>query len=175
MRAVSEQWRLHLGLTPTELVKNFAVVHIVIFSTQVLGVFDTILVAPSRAPIPGDTDPRSSRFQMQDLDIDAGLWAPWMPPKKAMRPIILKLWLPPLFAKDFCIHRRAVPFGCWPLLSILFGFFLAERFFLLRNYAGLFPFDYKLGRFLVKVPVVGLPLFQTLGRGLYSWYLPFSW
>ena len=33
------------GLTPAELVKNFAIVILVIFSTQVLGVFDTILVA----------------------------------------------------------------------------------------------------------------------------------
>ena len=33
------------GLTPGELAKNFAVVIIVIFSTQVLGVFDSILVA----------------------------------------------------------------------------------------------------------------------------------
>ena len=33
------------GLTPSELAKNFAVVILVIFSTQVLGVFDGILVA----------------------------------------------------------------------------------------------------------------------------------
>ena len=33
------------GLTPTELIKNFAVVLVVIFSTQVLDAFDSILVA----------------------------------------------------------------------------------------------------------------------------------
>jgi hypothetical protein len=33
------------GLTPAELAKNFAVVILVIFSTQVLSIFDSILVA----------------------------------------------------------------------------------------------------------------------------------
>ena len=33
------------GLTPTDLIKNFAVVLVVIFSTEVLGAFDAILVA----------------------------------------------------------------------------------------------------------------------------------
>ena len=33
------------GLTPTELAKNFAIVLLVIFSTQVLGVFDSSFVS----------------------------------------------------------------------------------------------------------------------------------
>src|SRR5680860_881083 len=33
------------GLSPGDLAKNFAVIILVIFSTQVLGVFDSILVA----------------------------------------------------------------------------------------------------------------------------------
>ena len=33
------------GLTPTDLIRNFAVVLVVLFSTEVLGTFDTILVA----------------------------------------------------------------------------------------------------------------------------------
>src|SRR5690606_40603230 len=40
-----EREGLSWGLTPTELVKNFAVILVVLFSTEVLAAFDSILVA----------------------------------------------------------------------------------------------------------------------------------
>lgn len=56
------------GLTPTELAKNFAIIIIVIFSTQVLGVFDSILVAIEAQY--RDTAPALLPLQMQDIDLE---------------------------------------------------------------------------------------------------------
>ena len=56
------------GLTPTELIKNFIIVILVIFSSQVLDVFDNILVA-----IEGQyrsTAPALLPLQLQDLEIE---------------------------------------------------------------------------------------------------------
>ncbi|MBT8298531.1 MAG: hypothetical protein KJO52_09370, partial [Maribacter sp.] len=56
------------GLSPGELAKNFAIVILVIFSTQVLGFFDGILVA-----IEGQyrgTAPALLPLQMQDIPIE---------------------------------------------------------------------------------------------------------
>src|SRR5690606_37165580 len=56
------------GLTPTELAKNVAVVLLVIFSTQVLGVFDGILVAIEAQY--RDTAPALLPLQMQELELE---------------------------------------------------------------------------------------------------------
>ena len=61
------------GLTPTELAKNFAVVLLVIFSTQVLNVFDTILVAIETQY--RDTAPALLPLQMQDIDMEQDVGA----------------------------------------------------------------------------------------------------
>jgi len=56
------------GLSPEELTKNFAIVLLVIFSTQVLGFFDSILVS-----IEGQyrgTAPALLPLQMQDVPIE---------------------------------------------------------------------------------------------------------
>ena len=56
------------GLTPTELIKNFIIVVLVIFSSQVLEVFDNILVA-----IEGqyrNTAPSLLPLQLQDVEIE---------------------------------------------------------------------------------------------------------
>ena len=56
------------GLSPGDLAKNFAIVLIVIFSTQILGFFDGILVA-----IEGQyrgTAPALLPLQMQDIPIE---------------------------------------------------------------------------------------------------------
>ena len=56
------------GLTPTELIKNFIIVILVIFSSQVLEVFDSILVA-----IEGqyrNTAPSLLPLQLQDVEIE---------------------------------------------------------------------------------------------------------
>lgn len=56
------------GLTPTDLIKNFAIVLLVLFSTEILGAFDTVLLA-----IEGqyrDTAPILLPLQLQELAIE---------------------------------------------------------------------------------------------------------
>ena len=61
------------GLTPAELAKNFAVIILVLFSTQVLGVFDSILVAIETQY--RDTAPALLPLQMQDIDLEQDVGA----------------------------------------------------------------------------------------------------
>lgn len=56
------------GLTPSELARNFAVVIVVLFSTQVLDVFDGILVAIETQY--RDTAPVLLPLQVQDIDLE---------------------------------------------------------------------------------------------------------
>ena len=61
------------GLTPGELAKNFAVVVVAIFSTQVLSAFDSILVAIETQF--RDTAPALLPLQLQDMDIEQDVGA----------------------------------------------------------------------------------------------------
>lgn len=61
------------GLSPGELAKNFAIVLLVIFSTQVLGFFDGILVAIESNY--RDTAPALIPLQLQDIDIEQDVGA----------------------------------------------------------------------------------------------------
>ena len=81
------------GLTPTELAKNFAVVVLVIFSTQVLNVFDTILVAIETQY--RDTAPALLPLQMQDIDLEQDVGA-LEAAKKAMA-ILYEALVTPLY------------------------------------------------------------------------------
>lgn len=56
------------GLSPAELAKNFAVVLLVIFSTQILGFFDGILVAIENQY--RETAPALLPLQMQEIPIE---------------------------------------------------------------------------------------------------------
>ena len=56
------------GLSPGELAKNFAVMLLVIFSTQILGLFDGVLVAIEDRY--RDTAPALLPLQMQDIPIE---------------------------------------------------------------------------------------------------------
>ena len=56
------------GLSPGELAKNFAIVLLVIFSTQVLGFFDSILVSIETQY--KDTAPALIPLQLQDIDLE---------------------------------------------------------------------------------------------------------
>ena len=65
---VADRYGYSWGLSPGELAKNFAAVLLVIFSTQLLGLFDGILVA-----IEGqyrDTAPALLPLQLQDLPLE---------------------------------------------------------------------------------------------------------
>jgi hypothetical protein len=129
------------GLTPTELAKNFAVVILVIFSTQVLGVFDTILVA-----IEGqyrDTAPALLPLQMQELDIEQDVGA-LDAAKKAMA-LLYEALVTPLFGLK--ILAFIVGLCLWLLDLFIYPLFLAERFFLLGIMQAFFPLIISLAVF----------------------------
>ena len=121
------------GLTPTELIKNFAVVLVVIFSTQVLDAFDSILVA-----IEGQyrgTAPILLPLELQDIEVeeDLGLLDATT---KAMG--ILYEWLTTPFLG---IRMIALTLGLflWVLDLFIYPLFLAERYFLLGIMQAFFP------------------------------------
>ncbi len=121
------------GLTPTELIKNFAVVLVVIFSTQVLDAFDSILVA-----IEGQyrgTAPVLLPLELQDIEVeeDIGLLDATT---KAMG--ILYEWLTTPFLG---IRMIAMALGLflWMLDLFIYPMFLAERYFLLGIMQAFFP------------------------------------
>ena len=129
------------GLTPSELAKNFAVVILVIFSTQVLSVFDGLLVA-----IEGqyrDTAPALLPLQMQDLDIEQDVGA-LEAAKKAMA-LLYEALVTPLYG----LKIMAFIFGLflWLLDLFIYPLFLAERYFLLGIMQAFFPLVISLAVF----------------------------
>ncbi len=127
------QQGLTWGLTPTELVKNFAVVLVVLFSTEVLEAFDGILLA-----IEGqyrDTAPILLPIGLQEVAIeeDAGLLDA---ASKAMA--LLYEWLATPFLG---IRMVALALGLflWVLDLFIYPLFLAERYFILGIMQAFFP------------------------------------
>lgn len=129
------------GLTPTELAKNFAIVILVIFSTQVLGVFDGILVA-----IEGqyrDTAPALLPLQLQDVDLEQDVGA-LEAAKKAMA-ILYEALVTPLYGLKMLAFIVGV--FLWLLDLFIYPLFLAERFFLLGIMQAFFPLVISLAVF----------------------------
>jgi len=121
------------GLTPTDLIKNFAVVLIVIFSTEVLDAFDSILVA-----IEGQyrgTAPILLPLEMQDIQVeeDLGLLDATA---KAMGLLYEYLATPFLGIRTLAY---AIGMFLWILDLFIYPLFLAERYFLLGIMQAFFP------------------------------------
>lgn len=121
------------GLSPAELIKNFIVVLLVIYSTQILGYFDSILLSVEEQYI--NTAPALVPLQLMDLEIEedinfvqAGTKAmsmlyeylvnPFYPMKVVAFILGLFLWIMDLF---------------------IYPLFLAERYFLLGLMQAFFP------------------------------------
>lgn len=121
------------GLTPAELIKNFTIVLLVIFSTQILGYFDSVLVS-IETQYKG-TAPALLPLQLQEMEIEedvnfveAGtkalsmlyeyLVTPFYPMKVIAFILGLFLWIMDLF---------------------IYPLFLAERYFLLGLMQAFFP------------------------------------
>jgi hypothetical protein len=121
------------GLTPTELIKNFAVVLVVIFSTEVLGAFDSILVAVENQY--RDTAPILLPLEMQDIAVeeDLGLLDATA---KAMGLLYEYLATPFLGIRSLAY---AVGMFLWILDLFIYPLFLAERYFLLGIMQTFFP------------------------------------
>jgi len=121
------------GLTPSDLIRNFAVVLVVLFSTEVLGAFDTILVAIETQY--HDTAPELLPLGLQEVEVEeeAGLLDA---ATKAMG--LLYEWL----ATPFMGLRTLAWAGSlvlWVLDLFIYPLFLAERYFILGVMQAFFP------------------------------------
>lgn len=129
------------GLTPNELAKNFAVVILVIFSTQVLNVFDSILVAIESQY--RDTAPALLPLQMQDIDIEQDVGA-LEAAKKALA-LLYEALVTPLFGLK--VTAFIIGLFLWLLDIFIYPLFLAERYFLLGIMQAFFPLVISLAVF----------------------------
>ncbi len=129
------------GLTPSELAKNFAVVILVIFSTQVLGVFDSLLVAIESQY--RDTAPALLPLQMQDIAIEHNVGA-LEAAKKAMA-LLYEALVTPLFYLKYLSF--VIGLFLWLIDIFIYPLFLAERFFLLGIMQAFFPLVISLAVF----------------------------
>jgi len=129
------------GLTPTDLAKNFLIVLLVIFSTQVLEVFDGILVTiESRYR---DTAPALLPLQLQDVDLERDVGA-LEAAKKAMA-ILYEALVTPLYGLKMLAFIIGVIL--WLLDIFIYPLFLAERYFLLGIMQAFFPLVISLSVF----------------------------
>jgi len=129
------------GLTPTDLAKNFAIVLLVIFSTEVLGVFDSILVAIESQY--RDTAPALLPLQLQDVDLERDVGA-LEAAKKAMA-ILYEALVTPLYGLKMLAFIIGVIL--WLLDIFIYPLFLAERYFLLGIMQAFFPLVISLSVF----------------------------
>jgi hypothetical protein len=129
------------GLTPTELAKNFLIVLLVIFSTEVLEVFDGILVAIESQY--RDTAPALLPLQLQDVDLERDVGA-LEAAKKAMA-ILYEALVTPLYGLKLLAFIIGVIL--WLLDIFIYPLFLAERYFLLGIMQAFFPLVISLSVF----------------------------
>lgn len=129
------------GLSPGDLAKNFAIVLLVIFSTQILGFFDSILVA-----IEGQyrgTAPALLPLQMQDIPIEEEIG--FVQAAQAAMALLYEALVTPLYG--FKILAFIVSIILWILDLFIYPLFLAERFFLLGIMQAFFPLVISLSVF----------------------------
>jgi hypothetical protein len=121
------------GLSPADLAKNFAVVLLVIFSTQILGFFDNILVAIENQY--RDTAPALLPLQMQEIPIEEDV-SPMGAMRKAMA-LLYEALVTPLYG--FKTFAFLISLFLWILDLFIYPLFLAERYFLLGIMQAFFP------------------------------------
>jgi hypothetical protein len=140
------------GLSPGELAKNFTIVLLVIFSTQVLGVFDGILVAIESTY--RDTAPALIPLQLQDIDIEHDVGA-LEAAKKAMA-LLYEALVTPLYPVK--VISFVLGLFLWVLDLFIYPLFLAERYFLLGIMQAFFPL------------VISLSVFEKFRTMAYSFF-----
>ncbi len=121
------------GLSPSELFKNFAFVLVVLFSSEVLGFFDSVLVSIEQRYI--DTAPALLPLQMQDVDIEQDVGA-LAAAKKAMA-LLYDALVTPLYGLKVLAFIGGVLL--WLLDIFIYPLFLAERYFILGIMQAFFP------------------------------------
>ncbi|WP_026837713.1 hypothetical protein [Gillisia sp. JM1] len=140
------------GLSPGELAKNFAVVLLVIFSTQVLGFFDSILVS-IESQYRG-TAPALLPLQMQDIPIEEDI--NFIEAAQAAMALLYEALITPLYG--FKIFAFIISLFLWILDLFIYPLFLAERYFLLGLMQAFFPL------------VISLAVFEKFRSLAYSFF-----
>ena len=138
---IADKYGYTWGLSPGELAKNFAVVLLVIFSTQVLGFFDSILVS-----IEGQyrgTAPALLPLQMQDIPIEEDVNI--IEAAQAAMTLLYEALITPLYG--FKIFAFIISLFLWILDLFIYPLFLAERYFLLGIMQAFFPLVISLAVF----------------------------
>jgi len=129
------------GLSPGELAKNFVIVLLVIFSTQVLGFFDGILVAiESQYRL---TAPALLPLQLQDIELEKDIGG-WDAATKAMS-LLYDALVTPLYPVK--VISFVIGLFLWVLDLFIYPLFLAERYFLLGIMQAFFPLVISLSVF----------------------------
>jgi len=138
---VADQSGYTWGLSPGELANNFAVVLLVIFSTQILGFFDGILVA-----VEGqyrNTAPALLPLQMQEIPIEEEIG--FLEAAQAAMALLYEALITPLYG--FKILAFIISLFLWILDLFIYPLFLAERYFLLGIMQAFFPLVISLAVF----------------------------
>lgn len=140
------------GLSPTELAKNVAIVLLVIFSTQVLGFFDGILVAIENRY--RSTAPELMPLMMQELPVEEEVGLLDVA-KKAMT-LLYEALVTPMYGLKIIAFIGSILL--WVLDLFIYPLFLAERFFLLGILQAFFPL------------VISLAVFEKFRSLAYSFF-----
>lgn len=129
------------GLSPADLIRNFVVVLLVIFSTDVLAVFDGILVSIETEF--RDTAPALVPLQLQDVQIerDMGLVEAG---SKALA-MLYEYLITPFYPMKLVAFIIGV--FLWIMDLFIYPLFLAERFFILGLMQVFFPLVMSLAVF----------------------------
>lgn len=138
---VADRYGYSWGLSPGELAKNFAFVLLVIFSTQILGFFDSILVAIESQY--RDTAPALIPLQLQEIPIEESV-GPLDAATKAFVLVFEALITPVFGIKMFSFGIGLI---LWMIDLFLYPLFLAERYFLLGIMQAFFPLIISLAVF----------------------------
>ena len=129
------------GLTPGELAKNFAIVILVIFSTQILGFFDGVLVAIEAQY--RSTAPALLPLQLQDLPLEEEIG--FLDAASMAMTLLYEALITPLYG--FKIIAFILSVILWIFDLFIYPLFLAERFFLLGIMQAFFPLVISLAVF----------------------------
>src|SRR5690606_22137351 len=129
------------GLTPGELAKNFAIVLLVIFSTQILGFFDAVLVAIEAQY--RSTAPALLPLQLQDLPLEEEVGL--LDAASMAMTLLYEALITPLYG--FKIIAFILSVILWIFDLFIYPLFLAERFFLLGIMQAFFPLVISLAVF----------------------------
>lgn len=129
------------GLSPGELIKNFMVVVVVIFSSQVLTVFDGILVSIESSF--RDTAPALVPLQLQDVEIDRDVG--FLEAGSKALSLLFEYLVTPFYALKMIAFILGL--FLWIMDLFIYPLFLAERFFILGLMQLFFPLVISLSVF----------------------------